>query len=566
MASRKLGGVSNFVIRGSSVTGDTQDMKAEQQTQQPANKLGSKRSIDRQKLAEEARIKPGRTSSGYSKHGRSDYPSNVPPSAVQGVNGRLSNPASEAINNMIKHEHSQREANMHDAFDTDVENIDDTSTMSVDIQVKDSQSQANAHTGIPFHSNGTRRAPDVPRSSAIPAETSYTEEVYNRLDEDPCEGRDGVEDGDSQGEESEYSNEDEPAEEDPTLNHKAMNSFTIHGMLQDKENGEAFQDFLQQEAPQAFRNASVLRRSQGPMENTVRPSSQPNPRPLQESLSENHIRSAHPSAGNEGRAQAQIPSRPGAAVIPTQPAPNPNLGRHSDVPATPSRVQTGRSTQSERQGPQSRTKRPQVSSSDVVNTIPQHPKEVQGMVFEAPELRLETPALEPLSNGFTDDANGFAQEESEHGHKRALEPDYSEEDLSRMTYHQLKSEPFDHDPKAPPSILPTDLQSQPFDRQLAHIINLPHPSDEQSLAEQERFFASLPIDKYEECGDLILEKFGEIMNKFKKARQDKRQISRDFEKEVSRREALVTARVGALDSDMGRLRKAGQEVIRGKGP
>lgn len=576
MADRRTGGVGHYVINrgGGNGTGDIEDMKAQQQSKRNILVRMSNGSFDRRKVAEEARINPGQTKSGFLKRRTSDYPANVPSSATQGTNGHLSNPASQSTHTVIKQEHSRRQADMHDPFDTDAENIDDTSTMSIDVQVKDSQSQANAHLNMPLQANGTRRAPDLPRSSAISAERVYAEEDHGRSAQDTYqEHEEGLDDEYSQDGESEYT-EGEELTEDPTLNREAMKSLkslkslTIRGMLQDKDDGEEFRAFLG-EPPQAFRNTSLFPLSQVPAkENAVRPSSQSNRRPLQEKSSENQNQSTLRNAGSEGRAQAQSPPKAGVSAIPTQPVLYPNHGRHPDTTASPARVHKAgdaRPIEPKRRMSSGQAGKPQVSFPNFVTTSPQQPTKVQGAEFEAGEPSSEMPAPTPLNDGFTEYAGDFTQEQLELGHKRALEPDYSEEDLSRMAYNELESEPYDHDPKAPPSVLPAELQSQTLERQLAHIIDLPNPADEHTVPEHQRFFASLPIDKYEECGDLILEKFGEIMNKFKKARQDKRQISRDFEDEVSKREALVSARVDALDKDMGRLRKAGQEVIRGKG-
>lgn len=562
MATQRSG-VDRFINRTSNITGDLQDIKVEQHAQRPQNGVPSQMSTSRQRFANDARIKPPQTKLVHTINEIAEYSANVPSSAAQRPNGRPSNPSSRSMPSAIKQESPRRRADIHDAFDTDAENIDDTSTMSIGVQVKDSQSQTTAHPYTHVLRNNVQRAPDIPQSSAIPAETLYAEGGHDGFGEDtPYEEHHEFEEEDSQGEEGEDSDEsaeEEPAEEDPTL---SLGTLPKQWIARSEE--DEFSEFTR-----ALNSATSLSTSKFPAtEDPVRSSLQTNGRSVQERRSAvNHGRPIFPSASNGIKENARPTSRSREPPILAQQASHQGQGKRPIAPATPSWTQALgdiQSIQAERQGPQTQTGRPVVSSPNLATALPQHPKKVQGVVSDARGSISGTPVLEVLSIGPTEDAGGFPQGDLPPGNKRAFELDYSGEDLSRMTYGQLKSETFDHDPSAPPSVLPTDLQSESLERQLTHICNLPIPSDEHPLPEHQRFFSSLPIDKYEECGDLILDKFAEIINKFKKARQDKRQHCRDFEDEVSKREALVSARVGALDKDMGRLRKAGEEVIRGK--
>lgn len=559
MATQKAG-LHHFVNRGGNVTGDVHDMKAGYQAQSPANGLPSTGSFDRRGVAENARVTTRHTKLENSNNGRIDYLANAPRSAAELADSQGSNPAFRSMNAILKQEHSQEQANTHNGFDTDAENVDDTSTMSVDVQVKDSQSQ---HPQF----NNMQRAPDIPYSSAIPAEHVYYEDGRDRFDDhSPYEEHDGLEEEnsmDEEGGESDESADEEHAEEDPTLNSHAMSVLARKGFIEpgQEEDFDRFSRMLH-EKTFAAREIPIL-------EDQVRPSSQTNSRhPHGRHSNGNHARSTHRSAGNEVREQAQPASMSGKAPVVAQQALYQAHGKFSDAPATQSRSYTAGGmglVQAERQRPQSQTRRLQVSSPNIMTTIPQHLKNMQGTASDAREPSSDIPVIEALNERSPEEAPDFAQQEPYANHKRALEPDYSGAELSQMTYDQLKSEAFDHDPKAPPSILPTALQSEPLEHQLTHIFNLPTPSDEHPFPDHQTFFASLPIDKYEECGDLILGKFAEILNKFKKARQDKRQICRGFEDEVSKREAVVSKRIAALDRDLGRLRRAGEEVVRGKG-
>lgn len=559
MATQKAG-LHHFVNRGGTITGDVHDVKAGHQALLPANGLPSTWSFDRRRVADNARVPTRQTKLEDSNNGRTDYLADAPRSAAEVADSQVSNPAFRSMNTILKQEHSQEQANTHDGFDTDAENVDDTSTMSVDVQVKDSQSQ---HPQF----NNMQRAPDIPYNSAIPAEDVYYEDGRDRYDDhSPYEEHDGLEEEnsmDEEGGESDESADEEHAEEDPTLNSHAMSALARKGFIEPGQE-EAFDRFSRMLHEKSFSTREI------PVpEDPVRPSSQTHGRqPHGRHSNGNHARSTHRSAGNEVREQAQPASMSGKATVVAQQALFLGHGKFSAAPATQSRSYTAGGlgpVQGERQRPQSQTKRLQVSSPNIMTTIPQHLKNMQRTVSDAREPSSDMPIIEAPNEHSPEEAPDFAQQEPYANHKRALQPDYSEAELSQMTYDQLKSEPFDHDPKAPPSILPPALQSEPLEHQLTHIFNLPTPSDEHPIPDHQMFFASLPIDKYEECGDLILGRFAEILNKFKKARQDKRQICRGFEDEVSKREAMVSNRVAALDRDMGRLRRAGEEVVRGKG-
>ena len=155
---------------------------------------------------------------------------------------------------------------------------------------------------------------------------------------------------------------------------------------------------------------------------------------------------------------------------------------------------------------------------------------------------------------------------SEDDLKRGVELDYSHEQLSKMPYSDLQNQSFDQDPSASSNILPERFKISSLAEKLEHIrkpSNTSPPDSEQHFEAQCRFFSSLTIEQYEECGDLIIDQFTDIMKRFKEVRQDKRKVAAEFETEVSQRQATVMKRTGFLEKDMGRLRRAGQDVVRG---
>ncbi|MCJ1478544.1 hypothetical protein MMC13_007225 [Lambiella insularis] len=151
------------------------------------------------------------------------------------------------------------------------------------------------------------------------------------------------------------------------------------------------------------------------------------------------------------------------------------------------------------------------------------------------------------------------------GRKRIAELDYSDEQLAKMPFNQLKFESFDHDPHGSPFVLPANISSQPISQQIAYISDLKSIAEGSRSEQQRAFFSSLTIEKYEEWGDLILGRFADILTKFKNARQEKRRIAKGFEEEVSVREERIRGRSQLIDQKLAKLREAGEGVIRGQG-
>ena len=148
--------------------------------------------------------------------------------------------------------------------------------------------------------------------------------------------------------------------------------------------------------------------------------------------------------------------------------------------------------------------------------------------------------------------------------KRARDLDYSLDQLSNMTFEQLRTEAFDHDPKATAPALPQEVANGTLAQRLDHILAL--KEDETKASQRSAIFASLPIEQYEDCGDLIVEKFAATITKFKNARRQRRKVVQEFEDEVAKREEKVKGKTSAVEKDLSRLKRGGEEVVRGKAP
>ncbi len=155
-----------------------------------------------------------------------------------------------------------------------------------------------------------------------------------------------------------------------------------------------------------------------------------------------------------------------------------------------------------------------------------------------------------------------ADDEGSVTRKHARDLDHTPNQLSAMTFEQLSSEPFNHDPKDIASTLPEEIASGTLTDKIDHMLKL----DERDTKDIQRkaILSSLLIEEYKECGDLIVGRFGKIITKFSDARQQRREILMRFEAEVAKRESRVRCKMGAVEKDLGRLKRGGEDVVRGK--
>ncbi|KAI4128230.1 MAG: hypothetical protein LQ347_004261 [Umbilicaria vellea] len=146
---------------------------------------------------------------------------------------------------------------------------------------------------------------------------------------------------------------------------------------------------------------------------------------------------------------------------------------------------------------------------------------------------------------------------------RPFQLDYDAAQLSEMSFEELTKQPFDHDPRALPSILPNEIASASLAEKLQHVTST-LKADTDKDEKRQRFFSSLTIDEHEECGDLIVEEFSNLIKKLKTARREKRKLAMAYEDEVASREDHVRTKRQLLEREQDRLKRVGRDVISGK--
>ncbi|KAL8815277.1 MAG: hypothetical protein Q9223_005576 [Gallowayella weberi] len=158
---------------------------------------------------------------------------------------------------------------------------------------------------------------------------------------------------------------------------------------------------------------------------------------------------------------------------------------------------------------------------------------------------------------------GYPIQQPQHRHVKAeIGLDYDPKTLEKMSFEQLANESFDTAPQPTNPGNPSPGDESTLEEKLLHLHALDGPED-QIHSQRQAFFSSLPIERYEECGHLMTQRFGDIILKFQEARRRKRAIAREFEEEVAKRQALVERRRRAVEDDMERLKRAGRDVVRG---
>ncbi|KAL2012680.1 hypothetical protein VTN00DRAFT_205 [Thermoascus crustaceus] len=151
--------------------------------------------------------------------------------------------------------------------------------------------------------------------------------------------------------------------------------------------------------------------------------------------------------------------------------------------------------------------------------------------------------------------------------KRQFEPDYPQEVLTKKSFSDLQSEPFDFIPSfTPPEPTPAASPRPPSPKEAQTAAE--RVSLLMTLSDQERrdYLSTLSIDEWEECGDHLIEQFSTMLIKMKEARHARRRTAALFEAEIKRRHEQVQEQDGDLRKKLADMREGGLGVLRGLTP
>ncbi|CZT19525.1 uncharacterized protein RCC_05376 [Ramularia collo-cygni] len=147
--------------------------------------------------------------------------------------------------------------------------------------------------------------------------------------------------------------------------------------------------------------------------------------------------------------------------------------------------------------------------------------------------------------------------EPQHGTREAAPLDHFPPQLYGMSFTVLKAAPFDVDPNAAePTSLSTLQPHDPLPKRMDALFSMEDRA-------KEEYFTSLGIEEWEEAGDWFLDSFTKLTNRFKTARQEKRQIAREFENEVESRFESISKKRKLITGAMEEMKESGGKVLQG---
>lgn len=209
---------------------------------------------------------------------------------------------------------------------------------------------------------------------------------------------------------------------------------------------------------------------------------------------------------------------------------------------------------------------PPSQPSHLTHPPPQGRFEPKPLDMSSPKLggaRKEAHTFTNTSNSPTDSVTSTASHDHRN-HKRQRSLDYTPHQLAHMDYSTLHLESFDHIPTANQETMIQQhnlpASNLPLSERLRYIY--PDKTHKDKAHRARVFFSSLPIEQYEECGDLLLDGFRDIMERLKQARQQKRKAARSMEEQIAKREEWGRRKRGVLEVELGRLKGAGTAVVK----
>ena len=563
--------VQNFIQRGNSGKQSSMDSEHHQQQSSGEYNIKTPRSLnrmnplsvseERQKIAEMSKVKTPRIKL---EHSQSNSARNSPNEKIRGAH---------SIHPMKKEE-SQATAQYASVFDTDVESIND-STTTFDVQVKDSQFQEKVLDSVQKHVPNQVWSFSIPKATVRERRTHH--EISGEMDvvgddepgvyrpEQPrvssgLRKRDNPSTKDYRSDKAEESegavSEDISPEPDQTMNLSTLNGCPSENVSY-HESSPALEpdggvEGTEWKYEQSYSDQITGMRPRPASVAAIPYSSTP---PGESSPYENvHI---------QHRSHRQLHSHDLMTDIIRE---KELLGDHSDsMPVNGLKEHDLNHTRIQHRGHRIRDGQGQIFASGKATSTAGNALQRQIGDAHIESLHHEHVEQDQPNEQHTDGKRGVKQVHPPQDLASAANLDYSEEELRKMNYEQLKSEDFDHNPGAPPNVLPEDVKSQDLDKQLTYISSFKHlPEDEQSEFHR-AFFESLSIDQYEECGDLMVDRLAQLVKKLKDGRRTRRKIAIEFEAEVAAREEDVRAQGEEIDRDMVRLKKAGQDMIGGRG-
>ncbi|KAE9363094.1 hypothetical protein N431DRAFT_423550 [Stipitochalara longipes BDJ] len=177
--------------------------------------------------------------------------------------------------------------------------------------------------------------------------------------------------------------------------------------------------------------------------------------------------------------------------------------------------------------------------------------------FEASSDEVETPAASPTRQRKA----RVAQSSQPTMGDGFPAPDYTDEKLKGMKYSDLKAEDWDTIPNPKPFDLPAKLRGRHLGDQIAYYADRSKKNDDAD--DMVLFFEQLSTSEWEQAGDIIIEKFADLLKQVKEKRQEKRRITEQFEAEIEAREKAVRGKSDLFEKKLKEMEVSGKGVLRG---
>lgn len=486
-------------------------------------------------------------------------------------------PAASPVTESSAHTSRQQSASastVRNGFDTDVEGFDDTATMSIGGSSRGRQGEVHDHnpissrygaeaavndliSGAQVHfGRGRERPHHVEGSSQVDAEGDWEEDDEGSY-------------GESAGEEGDEESEEEESVRDGIL--EELNSPGFSQYLQEET------PHMNQVGPQPIIASPVLRddlalrdvvqHSQKPAKSFTFKANSVDGDPAERGVkSQRAIRQGHeramkqPSAVSVQKVQGMSIEQPS---VPAQPAAQLAAQRRKDWDHHgPSQKPSVTSHQTLRPRSRARVGVPKniVVTNEQLQASEERRLSVQTGSFDFGDGDSSVDQDPNIDRRY--DGKPLASVDGPQTWRRNRDLDYSRDQLSSMTFQQLSSEPFNLVYEAAQASFPQEFSRGNLSAKMDYILEK-LKDDDAKLVQRRAFFSSLPIEQYEECANLMIRRFSDILSKFTDARHQRRRATKDFEDEIAKREVCVRCKTTAVDKDLGRLKRGGEEVVRG---
>ncbi|MCJ1364810.1 hypothetical protein MMC16_003927 [Acarospora aff. strigata] len=517
----------------------------------------------RQREAAQARVQPPVTHLGRQPLSSNiDLQRNKSYSLGTTSNGRLNDISS------VKQQYVESHSDHGGVFDTDVEGVDDTSMLS-ELQVMDSQAKDQGRYNSTDRRGTTQRDDDL---FSAEHEADNDPESTQASNEEEEEEEEEEEDG---SEEEDEVNEDQAAMSDDNPTIKNDLDIALDEMNADVDYKIPFTEspeYRTKTAPQPqaqYYSEAIRKQARHKVPNGVRRTNNSHPvttngesdggDPIDHRIV-NQSRALTYRQRQPHKGQKKHSAQPNVIRIPQR-----GQSHETQQPTAqqPPNERYHRSTKQDESPPHQNTKSP-TTQHHARDGDPQPDTEthtvdaVQDDELIAPENNDTHENNDKPSTDSHPPPTLFPSHLPTAPTKRPLELDYEPPALHAMPYSDLATQPFDHNPRAPPSILPDHLSSAPLPSKLQHITTLPSPDDRST------FFSALTLTEWEESGDWFVERFGALVKRMKDARTERRRIAVELEEEVARREEVVRKSREGLQLEMEKMKRGGEDVLRSK--